>query len=262
MARARLALLLLAAGAADAGILGRLNPLRLVGVGREEPYLVAFEGASVKECQEMRPVLKKLERKLGTRVLLYDVWADPASCRSRVAEARLEGTLVPRRASGLRLVELSAASVERARPRPREGTRGRDRKGPMQRRAENGRYKLMQFLEKDAGGKSMCGGLPFYYHRRTGAIICGATTLANLEAWARGEPHQVLLTPPPSAAQKKINARVLGRAGTRSSLRPLCCHSSTRVAGKYLVSASSYGHSSTRVAGKPPALREIQKTNR
>jgi hypothetical protein len=89
----------------------------------------------------MKPVMRKLEKKLGTRILKYEVWNDPAA------------------------------------------------------------YKLMQFLDKNPSGKSQCGGLPFFYNRRTGAVVCGATTEANLENWARGRKHAVVLTPPPSAEQ-------------------------------------------------------------
>ena len=75
--RALAAALLFAARVGAVTRLQSLNPLRLLGIGVEEPYLVEFEGSTVKECQEMVPVMRQLERKLGTKILRYDVWADP-----------------------------------------------------------------------------------------------------------------------------------------------------------------------------------------
>ena len=128
--------------------LKELNPLRLVM--REEPYLVEFHGVMCEQCDEMKPVMRRLERKLKTRFLKYEVWNDPAS------------------------------------------------------------YKLMQFLDRNPSGRSQCGGLPFFYNRKTGACVCGATTEANLELWATGKKHAVVLTPPPSAEQIKVQSRVTG----------------------------------------------------
>ncbi|CBZ55057.1 conserved hypothetical protein [Neospora caninum Liverpool] len=45
-------------------------------------------------------------------------------------------------------------------------------------------YELLQELDRD--GK--CGGLPFYFNMRTLQWICGATTKANLLAWAAHQP--------------------------------------------------------------------------
>ena len=50
---------------------------------------------------------------------------------------------------------------------------------------------LMQRLDN---GK--CGGVPFFYNKRTRRYICGATTYANLRAWALSEPCEPILPPP------------------------------------------------------------------
>jgi hypothetical protein len=72
-------------------------------------------------------------------------------------------------------------------------------------------YKLMQFLDKGPDGRSKCGGLPFFYNRKTGKIVCGATTEKNLMNWATGLKHEMVLSPPPSADQKRVQQRVTGR---------------------------------------------------
>jgi hypothetical protein len=72
-------------------------------------------------------------------------------------------------------------------------------------------YKLMQFLDKGPDGRSKCGGLPFFYNRKTGKIVCGATTEKNLMNWAQGLKHEMVLSPPPSAEQKRVQQRVTGR---------------------------------------------------
>ena len=72
-------------------------------------------------------------------------------------------------------------------------------------------YKLMQFLDKGPDGRSKCGGLPFFYNRKTGKIVCGATTEKNLMNWATGLKHEMVLSPPPSQEQKRVQQRVSGR---------------------------------------------------
>ena len=72
-------------------------------------------------------------------------------------------------------------------------------------------YKLMQFLDKGPDGRSKCGGLPFFYNRKTGKIVCGATTEKNLMNWANGLKHEMVLSPPPSQEQKRVQQRVTGR---------------------------------------------------
>nr|UXY87432.1 CPARA_3gp387 [Cryptomonas sp.] len=52
--------------------------------------------------------------------------------------------------------------------------------------------KLLHKLDK--GGA--CGGVPFFYNKKTRSWICGATTYPNLKAWALGKPHERFLPPP------------------------------------------------------------------
>nr|UXY86968.1 thioredoxin family protein [Cryptomonas paramecium] len=52
--------------------------------------------------------------------------------------------------------------------------------------------KLLQKFDKD----EMCGGVPFFYNKKTRSWICGATTYPNLKAWALGKPHERFLPPP------------------------------------------------------------------
>jgi hypothetical protein len=52
--------------------------------------------------------------------------------------------------------------------------------------------RLLQKLDK--GGS--CGGVPFFYNKKTRSWICGATTYPNLKAWALGKPHERFLPPP------------------------------------------------------------------
>ncbi|MBI2136025.1 thioredoxin family protein [Candidatus Woesearchaeota archaeon] len=35
--------------------------------------------------------------------------------------------------------------------------------------------------------KGMCGGVPFFFNKKTGKWICGATSYENLVAWAKGD---------------------------------------------------------------------------
>ena len=129
--------------------LKQLNPLSYIW--REEPYLIEFHAAGADQCDEMKPAMSAVEKELGTRILKWDVWSDPAA------------------------------------------------------------YKLMQFLDKGPDGRSKCGGLPFFYNRKTGKIVCGATTEKNLMNWAQGLKHEMVLSPPPSAEQKRVQQRVTGR---------------------------------------------------
>ena len=141
--------LLALAATAHAIRLKQLNPLSYIW--REEPYLIEFHAAGADQCDEMKPAMSAVEKELGTRILKWDVWSDPAA------------------------------------------------------------YKLMQFLDKGPDGRSKCGGLPFFYNRKTGKIVCGATTEKNLMNWATGLKHEMVLSPPPSAEQKRVQQRVTGR---------------------------------------------------
>ena len=38
--------------------------------------------------------------------------------------------------------------------------------------------------------RGYCGGVPFFFNKRTGKWICGATSYENLKKWAVGEDHE------------------------------------------------------------------------
>ena len=50
---------------------------------------------------------------------------------------------------------------------------------------------LLQRLDK-----GRCGGVPFFYNKRSRRYICGATTYDNLRRWALCEPCEPILPPP------------------------------------------------------------------
>ena len=50
---------------------------------------------------------------------------------------------------------------------------------------------LMQRLDR-----GRCGGVPFFYNKRSRRYICGATTYNNLRAWALSEPCEPIAPPP------------------------------------------------------------------
>lgn len=57
---------------------------------------------------------------------------------------------------------------------------------------------------------SVRAGLPFYYNRKTGRIVCGATTYENLENWATGQSHSLTQAPPISQEEVEVKGRVTG----------------------------------------------------
>lgn len=61
------------------------------------------------------------------------------------------------------------------------------------------RREFMGVLE--AMGHHDCGTLPFYYNRRTGQAICGATTYVNLKRWGTGDLKHSFVDPPESLSQ-------------------------------------------------------------
>jgi thiol-disulfide isomerase/thioredoxin len=50
---------------------------------------------------------------------------------------------------------------------------------------------LLQRLDK-----GRCGGVPFFYNKRSRRYVCGATTYDNLRKWALCEPCEPILPPP------------------------------------------------------------------
>lgn len=132
---------------------------RMAFIRRDEPYLLEFSGKSAEaDVKKMTPQLKKLEKKLKTRIVRFDIWNDPSA------------------------------------------------------------YKLFLLLDKSPRGKSLCGGLPFYYNRKTGRIVCGATTYENLENWATGQAHMLSLPPPQSQAEIEVKGRVTGTKARQARL--------------------------------------------
>ena len=65
---------------------------------------------------------------------------------------------------------------------------------------------LMQRLDR-----GRCGGVPFFYNKRTRRFICGATTYDNLKAWAQCEMCEPFLPPPNINAPEKEPNEVQSR---------------------------------------------------
>lgn len=65
------------------------------------------------------------------------------------------------------------------------------------------RREFMAVLE--AMGHNDCGTLPFYFNRRTGQAICGATTYSNLKRWGVGDLRHNFMDPPESVSQSGEN---------------------------------------------------------
>lgn len=62
--------------------------------------------------------------------------------------------------------------------------------------------KLLSMLDKDGA----CGGVPFYFNKKTRGWICGATTYPNFKAWATGAPHERFLPPPKEEENTRLGA--------------------------------------------------------
>lgn len=45
---------------------------------------------------------------------------------------------------------------------------------------------LMDKLDRDEKGQTLCGGVPFFYNEKTGKKICGTTSYDKLKKWALG----------------------------------------------------------------------------
>ena len=68
-------------------------------------------------------------------------------------------------------------------------------------------------------GHDECGQLPFYYNRRTGQAVCGATSYMNLKRWAIGDLKAVFMDPPESLNRAdEENFRNKRDIGTKGSL--------------------------------------------
>lgn len=45
---------------------------------------------------------------------------------------------------------------------------------------------LMDKLDRDEKGQTLCGGVPFFYNEKTGKKICGTTSYEKIKKWALG----------------------------------------------------------------------------
>ena len=86
------------------------------------------------------------------------------------------------------------------------------------------RREFMGLLE--AIGHDECGSLPFYYNRRTGRAICGATTYINLKRWGTGSISHVFNDPPESLQEKMQDTRKKGELGVHGALMDKLMHGS------------------------------------
>jgi hypothetical protein len=77
------------------------------------------------------------------------------------------------------------------------------------------RNEFMTLLESI--GHDECGGLPFYYNRRTGQAICGATSYLNLKRLATGDVKTLFIDPPEtlndSVQEATVSKRDVGLKG-------------------------------------------------
>merc|ERR1712070_258002 len=88
--------------------------------------------------------------------------------------------------------------------------------------------KNLELLQRLDRGR--CGGVPFFYNKRSRRYICGATTYANLKAWAVCEPCEPFL-PPPSINNDKEEEK--NRAQTFiASLRRMADEKLARASGE------------------------------
>jgi len=113
---------------------------------RNEPYLLEFHSIDCDQCEDMEPVLRRVERELHTKIERLEVYLHPVN------------------------------------------------------------WDLLQKLDK----KARCGGLPYYYNRRTNKYICGATTYSNFKAFAEGKPSRANLAPPAKPEELQASGRKTG----------------------------------------------------
>lgn len=119
---------------------------------KDDCYLVEFHSDNCDHCEQMEPVLQRLERDLATKVRRINIF----------------------------------------------------------RRREF--YSLLEAM-----GHDECGGLPFYYNRRTGQAICGATSYANLRRWGTGSVKH-LFQDPPEAREPEMDMKNRRDVGAKQML--------------------------------------------
>ena len=87
----------------------------------DESDLLEFYGTECVHCNEMRPLIERLESETGMQVTRVEVWHNEQNAR--------------------RLMDID---------------------------------------------KGFCGGVPFFFNKKTGKWICGSTSYEKLKAWAMG----------------------------------------------------------------------------
>ena len=146
-----------------------------------KPYLIQFRGKGDDYCAQMEPLKEQLKEELGINIRCFEVWYNPKNLEllQRLDRGRCGG--VPffynkrsrRACSALDPArDLSLPSL----PSPPQPRTARRRAPPPTRTAEQTCW-------------------PWRGARNAG-FICGATTYANLRAWAICEPCEPFLPPP------------------------------------------------------------------
>ena len=86
-----------------------------------DPDLLEFYGTECKHCNEMRPMIERLEKEIGKEFTKIEIWHNEAN---------------------------------------------------------------MKIYEEVDKGR--CGGVPFFFNKKTGKFICGPATFEQLKDWAMG----------------------------------------------------------------------------
>jgi len=120
----------------------------------DSSYLIEFHSDNCDHCEQMEPVLQRLEDDLGTKIRRVNIF----------------------------------------------------------RRREF--YGLMESM-----GHNECGGLPFYYNRRTGQAICGATSYKNLKRWGTGDLKTLFQDPPENMFEQEVDTSKKRSIGTKGFLQ-------------------------------------------
>lgn len=120
----------------------------------DSSYLIEFHSDNCDHCDQMEPVLKRLEDDLGTKIRRINIF----------------------------------------------------------RRREF--YGLMESM-----GHNECGGLPFYYNRRTGQAICGATSYTNLKRLGTGDLKTLFQDPPENMFEQEVDTSKNRNIGTKGFLQ-------------------------------------------
>ena len=115
----------------------------------DSSYLVEFHSDNCDHCEQMEPVLQRLEEDLQTKIRRINI----------------------------------------------------DRRREF--------YSLMEAM-----GHDECGGLPFYYNRRTAQAICGATSYANLKRWGTGSLKALFQDPPENMFEQEVDNSRKRKVGT------------------------------------------------